>query len=380
MYLPSFQYFLLIVPTCLILIGCTFIVGYLMFHAPKYLFWCGIGYILPSSALGIQSLMTNEQMTLTAPWIGILYLCGTWALTHGIRLKVKAKSNFLASLLLVLCGICLLGYLSYIDQKFWLRMLTINFVITCLLAMVVPGVYSYFKQVSLLGKIFCFSYFFLTIYNAIRFLVILFYLQDIDATNLSFSNWWMLMLAINIILSIWFAIIIVATAVKEQFTLLNNERYQDPLTKLYNRRGFFEKTGALIKKYHINHLYIVMCDIDHFKKINDTWGHAIGDRILCEIGQILKDSVRDEDLIARFGGEEFVIMVKCSNYASTIKLINRIRDRIEKQPFTENCIDLTVSFGIAEIQSHTELTEALELADQRLYAAKNNGRNQVCFH
>ena len=266
MYLPSFQYFLLIVPTCLILIGCTFIVGYLMFHAPKYLFWCGIGYILPSSALGIQSLMTNEQMTLSAPWIGILYLCGTWALTHGIRLKVKAKSNFLASLLLVLCGICLLGYLSYIDQKFWLRMLTINFVITCLLAMVVPGVYSYFKQVSLLGKIFCFSYFFLTIYNAIRFLVILFYLQDIDATNLSFSNWWMLMLAINIILSIWFAIIIVATAVKEQFTLLNNERYQDPLTKLYNRRGFFEKTGELIKKYQINHLYVVMCDIDHFKK------------------------------------------------------------------------------------------------------------------
>ncbi|MHA3084295.1 GGDEF domain-containing protein [Acinetobacter sp. ANC 5383] len=324
--------------------------------------------------------MTNEQMTLTAPWIGILYLCGTWAVAYGISLKVKAKSYFLASLLLVLCGICLLGYLSYIDQKFWLRMLTINFVITCLLAIVVPGVYSYFKQVSLLEKIFCVSYFFLTIYNALRFLVILFYLKDIDAINLSFSNWWMLMLAINIILSIWFAIIIAATTVKEQFTLLNNERYQDPLTKLYNRRGFFEKTGALIKKYQITHLYIVMCDIDHFKKINDTWGHAIGDKILCEIGQILKDSVREEDLIARFGGEEFVIMVKCSNYASTIKLVNRIRDRIEKQLFTENCIDVTVSFGIAEIQSHTQLMEALELADQRLYAAKNNGRNQVCFH
>jgi diguanylate cyclase (GGDEF)-like protein len=123
-----------------------------------------------------------------------------------------------------------------------------------------------------------------------------------------------------------------------------------------------------------------MCDIDHFKKINDTWGHAIGDRILCEIGQILKDSVRDEDLIARFGGEEFVIMVKCSNYASTIKLVNRIRNRIEKQSFTENCIDVTVSFGIAEIQSHTELTEALELADQRLYAAKIMVEIKFCFH
>ncbi|MHA3053205.1 GGDEF domain-containing protein [Acinetobacter sp. ANC 5584] len=324
--------------------------------------------------------MTNEQMTLTAPWIGVLYLCGTWTLTYGIRLKVKAKSYFLTSLLLVLFGICLLSYLSYIEQKFWLRMLTINFVITCLLAMVVPGVYAYFKKVSLLGKTFCVSYFFLTAYNAIRFLVILFYLQDIDAINLSFSNWWMLMLAINIILSIWFAIIIVATTIKEQFTLLNHERYQDPLTKLYNRRGFFEKTDMLIKKYQAANLYIIMCDIDHFKKINDTWGHAIGDKILCDIAHILKDSVREDDLIARFGGEEFVIMIQCSDYASTIKLADRIRDRIEKQSFTEHYIDVTVSFGIAEIESHTQLMQTLELADQRLYIAKNNGRNQVCFH
>lgn len=324
--------------------------------------------------------MTNIQMTRTAPWIGVLYLCGTWALTYGIGLKVQAKSYFLTSLLLVITGICLLSYLSYLDQQFWLRMLTINLIIVCLMVRVIPDVYADFKQVSVLGKIFCTSYFFLTIYNAIRFFVILFYLQNIDSINLSFSGWWMLMLAMNIILSIWFAIIIAATAVKDQFTLLNDERYRDSLTNLYNRRGFFEKTAALIKNAQAANFYIVMCDIDHFKRINDTWGHTVGDRILSDIADLLKNSVREEDLIARFGGEEFVIMMQGQDYLSSIKLADQIRDRVEKQLFTEYEIDVTVSLGIAEIDSQIQLMDTLELADKRLYSAKNKGRNQVCFN
>lgn len=379
-YLPISQYFLLIVPICLILLGCVFIAGNWVFHAPKYLFWFGIGYILPSSAFGIQSLMTNIQMTHSAPWIGILYLCGIWALTYGMGLKVKAKSYFLSSLLLVTIGICLLSYLSYLNQQFWLRMLAINLIIVCLMVQVIPDVYANFKQVSVLGKIFCISYFLLTIYNAIRFFVILFYLQNIDSINLSFSGWWMLMLAMNIILSIWFAIIIAATAVKDQFTLLNDERYRDSLTNLYNRRGFFEKTAALMKNAKAANFYIVMCDIDHFKRINDTWGHTVGDRILSDIADLLKNSVREEDLIARFGGEEFVIMMQGQDYLSSIKLADQIRDRVERQLFTEHAIDVTVSLGIAEIGSQIQLMETLELADKRLYIAKNNGRNQICFN
>lgn len=376
MDLPDTQYFLLVVPICLILIGGVFISAYYLFKAPKYLFWMGLGCILPSVALGAQSLMTNAQLTLTAPWIGILYLGGAWSVAHGMTIKAKAKTNSIASFTIVVLGVLSLFYFAYVDEQLWLRMMTINIVIICLEALAIPSVYFLFRQSSGLVKLLCFSYFLLFTYATLRTLAILFFLQNVDRIALSTSKWWMLMLAINVVISLWFAIVVVATTVKEFFIVLNEERMMDPLTKLYNRSGFFEKSSALFDDSTKGEVYVVMCDIDFFKRINDTWGHATGDQILCTIADIFKDNVRQDDIVARFGGEEFIILFRSLDELSSFYLVDRLRSQIENQIFVDN-IRVTASFGVACIEDKDRLIKALELADKRLYNAKNNGRNQV---
>lgn len=378
MNLPDTQYFLLVVPFCLILVGGVFISAHWFFKAPKYLFWMGFACILPSIALGLQSLMSNAQLSLTAPWLGILYLGGAWAVSHGMIIKAKSRPKPLYSACVMVLAILALFYFAFVDEQLWVRMIIINIAILCLEAIAIPPVIGLLKQSSNLVKLLCISYLLLFSYASLRTIAIVLFLQNVDRITLSTSPWWMLMLAVNVILSIWFAIIVSATTIKELFTVLNDERIRDPLTKLYNRNGFFEKSKALFHDSARGKFYVVMCDIDFFKKINDTWGHAAGDSILIAVADVLKANIRQNDIIARFGGEEFIILLRSTDESTSYHLVERLRSKIESKIFDEG-IRVTASFGIAHIHDEERLIHALELADQFLYDAKNKGRNQVCF-
>lgn len=338
----------------------------------------GLGCILPYTALGLQSLMTNAQLAATAPWIGTLYLGGAWAVAHGMTIKANAQPKHIQSAAVAVLGLISLFYFAYADEQLWIRIIIINLVIICLEALALPAVYVLYRNSSGLLKLLSFSYFLLFSYAFLRTLAVIFFLQNVNSIMLSTSPWWMLMLAVNIILSVWFAIIISASTIKEFFTVLNDERIRDPLTGLYNRSGFFEKSKALFAEPDAGHIYVVMCDIDFFKKINDTWGHAAGDQILCRVAALLRDNIRQKDILARFGGEEFIILFQSIDEASSYHLVERLRSKIENQLFINN-IKVTASFGVACIASEEHLMNALEMADQRLYSAKNSGRNQICF-
>ena len=150
---------------------------------------------------------------------------------------------------------------------------------------------------------------------------------------------------------------------------LSKEAKYDPLTKLLNRRGVLkelnsEEEGAV--------LYM---DIDHFKNINDTYGHEKGDEVLKKLGKILKKSFRKNDIIGRWGGEEFVVVLPKTDYLSAFKLAEILRNKIEKTDF--NGVKATISIGVSEFKNKKEFEEALEKADDALYQAKNSGRNQV---
>lgn len=379
MNLPDTQYFLLVYPICLILIGAVFIAAHLWFKAPKYLLWMGLGCILPSVALGSQTLMTNAQLRLTAPWFALFYLGGAWAVVHGMLLKANSKSNIFVATTLIVVGMALLLYFTHFDEKLWLRIIIINIVILCLEVLALPKVYDLFKKTYALEKILCFSYVLLFSYGVIRTLIVIVYLQNLQDVNLVTTQWWMMMVAVNLLLSLWFAIIVSAVAVKERFNIINEERLRDPLTKLYNRIGFLEKTKDLFNELQHGEVYLVMSDIDNFKNINDAWGHVIGDEILCEIADICRSNIRQGDVVGRFGGEEFIILLCSPDEKSSFALVERLRKKIEDQLFINN-IRVTASFGAARIMTDSQLSIALELADQRLYHAKNNGRNRVCFN
>ena len=159
----------------------------------------------------------------------------------------------------------------------------------------------------------------------------------------------------------------------------------DGLTKLYNSRYFkemFEMEFERAKRFKKN-LSMILLDIDHFKSINDTYGHLQGDSVLKEIGYILKQSVRKVDFVARYGGEEFTVLAIDTDIDNTCILAEKIRKQIEFHRFKaeKNPLKVTVSLGVASISEDvSNYLDLIKRADDSLYKAKEGGRNRVCVY
>jgi len=176
-----------------------------------------------------------------------------------------------------------------------------------------------------------------------------------------------------------------ATTLKqfERFSSIKTMAIYDTLTSLHNRGSFEERLGIEAQKsfYGGTPLSLVMIDVDHFKNINDTFGHLEGDRVLCEIASLLKGSVRKKDTVARYGGEEFVLILPGAGLGESAMIAERIRHLIESTPIRigQGEINLTVSLGISNFPIHrpNSKEELVKMADQALYEAKEGGRNRV---
>jgi len=171
----------------------------------------------------------------------------------------------------------------------------------------------------------------------------------------------------------------------QRFTSVKDMAIYDTLTKLYNRRYFDEKLGVVAKKsfYTGTPFSLVILDIDHFKKVNDTFGHMEGDKVLIEIARLLKNSVRREDTVARYGGEEFVLILPETPLEGSYIISERIRKLVENNLFDlgGTQLHLTVSLGVANFPAHRPKTkeDLIKMADTALYDAKRGGRNRVCI-
>ncbi|MEP4888520.1 MAG: sensor domain-containing diguanylate cyclase [Aliiglaciecola sp.] len=153
---------------------------------------------------------------------------------------------------------------------------------------------------------------------------------------------------------------------------------KDPLTQLPNRAHLawhYEKFARMNKS-----IAVIMVDLDHFKAINDTYGHSAGDKALCEVANLLKSLLRDIDIVARWGGEEFVILLPAADITIANHIADRARQVIAKHIFVANSkvIQITASFGVSADTGKSNLIQLINNADAALYEAKNSGRNKVC--
>ncbi|MBM7049217.1 GGDEF domain-containing protein [Rhizobium lusitanum] len=200
-----------------------------------------------------------------------------------------------------------------------------------------------------------------------------------SARNFGQSPFWQALQVSIALLGAALAFAILAAALSDLLDDLRRERDSDPLTGVLNRRGFQERSNELGLSASSASVSLVLCDLDHFKVINDTYGHPAGDDVLRSFGAILVSELRSSDLVCRVGGEEFAILMPDTKEESAAAVAERIRKRIERQTFDRIPVShrVTSSFGVAERRSGESLHDLMERADQLLYKAKSGGRNRL---
>lgn len=176
-------------------------------------------------------------------------------------------------------------------------------------------------------------------------------------------------------------IIASARDITEAFSLslsLEKEFVTDSLTGAKNRKAFEHEAHRLVNDFSSNAIVssLIMADIDHFKRVNDTFGHPVGDQVLVSFVEILNENCRTADCIARVGGEEFAILLPNTGSAGAFTVAENIRESVERFVF-DGVGEVTVSLGVAELVPEDDLTRWYTRADTALYLAKNSGRNQT---
>jgi diguanylate cyclase (GGDEF)-like protein len=163
--------------------------------------------------------------------------------------------------------------------------------------------------------------------------------------------------------------------------MLERAATSDPLTGLLNRRAMMEQLKYQEVRYQRNRnpFVILLVDLDHFKAVNDTYGHDAGDKVLVEATEHLRKSTRSQDVVSRWGGEEFLILLPETSMEGGAVSAEKVRKHIEDQKFMigEQVVQLTLSVGVAEYRAEMTLNECIKSADAALYRAKRHGRNRV---
>lgn len=166
---------------------------------------------------------------------------------------------------------------------------------------------------------------------------------------------------------------------EEANATISNLAATDELTGLYNRRYFNENVTKSLgsAKRHKTPLSLVMVDIDKFKVVNDTHGHSVGDQVLKMFSDILRGFARAGDVSARWGGEEFIILLTQTSRQGAAAMAERMRGDVEFESLRATSIPVTISLGVVELEEGEDTEALIKRADQALYRAKNEGRNRV---
>lgn len=164
----------------------------------------------------------------------------------------------------------------------------------------------------------------------------------------------------------------------------NNEKLErlsqlDSMTQLLNHEAILQRlheTHQYAKRYG-NPYSVLMIDIDWFKKINDIHGHPTGDQVLIQLAQILRQQLRETDLLGRYGGEEFLVVLSNTTLAAAVELAEKLRQRVANAQFSDHLLSVTVSIGVASVSNDTGADQVIANSDEQLYRAKHLGRNRV---
>lgn len=346
-------------------------------HQPA-LQWMGWSMLASSLGLGVQSVLPPGQIAQYAVYTAVLYLVGAWLLGRSLGEKFHAPYPRTAAALVAALTLGGIYYFSQIQDHLTARACVLSMGLGILQILPLANVLRYQPREDKLELVLYVTYLLFCLYTVLRPLSLLVFGQVVEG-NLVQSVYWFVTLLGSILFCMGFTLLFLATSMRRAFQQLHLERNQDPLTDLLNRRAFEEYVARHLQDRHALPATVVMCDLDFFKNVNDRWGHAYGDQVLRNAALCLRQGTRTHDLVARFGGEEFVLLLPDTDLASARQVVQRIQAQLAQAPYQlPNHKALTFSVGMASWQPSEPVTAALQRADQALYQAKQAGRNRIC--
>jgi diguanylate cyclase (GGDEF)-like protein len=375
--LDTDRLYVLIAPLSILLLGCTLAVCWLVQRRQRYLLWIAGGYALVSLALAWQSIAPREQLHHWAVYTGAMYLFGTWCFARCMAGRYGVSAHPVLGLLIGAVVLAALYYYSRIQVDLWVRVHWLNTGLGLLQLLPAPAMLRRRPPQDWLERMLYWSYVVFAGYTAARPLLVL-ALGSTDLNEIARSTYWLVTLVSTLSFALLFTLMLLACTVRDVFTALRQERNHDSLTNLLNRRAFQEAAELRLADSHMAPVSVLIGDIDHFKRINDSWGHDCGDRVLQAVARTLQQHVRSDDLVSRFGGEEFVLLLMRTTPEEAERVAERIRAQLSADGYVLAAGQrITISFGIAPVAANTALTDALTRADALLYSAKQAGRDRV---
>lgn len=364
-------------PLALLVLAAVLMVAWFNQRSQRFLFWQACAYSLTALPLAAQTLIPLEVLTRYALLIGSIYLLGAWCLAKCWADRWRVSTHPHIALQISIVTLAVVYHFSWVNPIPWVRICSFSIGSGLVLMLPILQVRSRMSSLHWLDKLLLWLSIAFTTYTFTR-PGLIWLLGYSDLRSLPKSTYWLLTLVSILNFALLFSLVMTAIAAKETVDKLRRERDLDALTQLLNRRSFQEYAQQRLADIRLYPMAVLACDIDHFKRINDSWGHKRGDEVLQLVSTTLKDSVRENDLVARFGGEEFVLLLTEISLKDAEAIALRIqRDLRLNNEVLPSGYTLTLSFGISALDSNTPLDQALREADRLLYEAKNAGRDRV---
>ena len=350
-------------PLALLVLAAVLMVAWFNQRSQRFLFWQACAYSLTALPLAAQTLIPLEVLTRYALLIGSIYLLGAWCLAKCWADRWRVSTHPHIALQVSIVTLAVVYHFSWVNPMPWARICSFSIGSGLVLMLPILQVRSRMSSLHWLDKLLLWLSIAFTTYTFTR-PGLIWLLGYSDLRSLPKSPYWLLTLVSILNFALLFSLVMTAIAAKETVDKLRRERDLDALTQLLNRRSFQEYAQQRLADIRLYPMAVLACDIDHFKRINDSWGHKRG--------------VRENDLVARFGGEEFVLLLTEISLKDAEAIALRIqRDLRLNNEVLPSGYTLTLSFGISALDSNTPLDQALREADRLLYEAKNAGRDRV---
>lgn len=375
------NFFSLLIPIFLMATASGLFILSLSKKLPQYMLWLSFAIFASVVVQVIQTIIVPEDIYRWAMFNCLLFFICVACTAHAVHLRLGIATKWSWIWLSIIIAECLLAYFCFIKPSLEARLMIVA-VTSALICSNNIDQLIHVKLKHFLDRLLKYSLYGMVLTIMLR-AVYMFsvYSQVSWIANTEFI--WASTQFLLLFFALFMIAIFISCSIQDTIARLSHERNLDPLTGLMNRRAFEEHIEILMRQPQQQFKYaVIICDIDHFKKINDQYGHNAGDNALKHVAQIMNKVVRKYDEVARIGGEEFLILLYDVEFDFALNITERLRLMLETTPFKQNEteIEITGSFGLCYFEDLEQFHSALLISDQLLYQAKRVGRNNVRYH